>query len=138
MKRFADWPARLNRFFEARELRPFAWGANDCSTFAADDVRELTGVDLLTDCSPRWGDATEAGLTIRRERGLLGALNRRLGAPLQTPALAQRGDVLLVRAPLAQGHTRFVAVCDSDRWAAPGAGGLLRGPLAQAVKAWRV
>lgn len=136
--RLPDWPARLVAFFEERDRQAFSWGVNDCCTFAAAAVRATTGADLLAALPQRWDDASGAARVLRRERGLAGAVTARLGPPLPTPALAQRGDVVLVRADIEAWHVRFLAVCDSDRWAAPHYQGVLRGPMSQALKAWRV
>lgn len=139
LRRLPDWPARFVAFTSEHEAKPFAWGENDCCIFAAADVCAITGVDLLPRDTASWNSPAAAARVLRRVRGLLGAVVSCLGAPLPTPKLAQRGDVLLVRAPLSsQGHVRFLAVCDADRWMAPHRAGIVRGPMAQAVKAWGV
>lgn len=137
VQRLPDWPARLYAFFEAHEGKAFVWGSNDCITFAAGAVQAITGQPALEGLSP-WHDEPTAAQQLRAARGLVGAVSSRLGLPLATPLLAQRGDVLLVQARLAGKRVRFVAVCDADRWAGPYRGGLGRGPLAQAVNAWGV
>lgn len=45
IKRLPDWRARLFSLVEQKENEPFAYGTNDCSTFGADVVNALTGVD---------------------------------------------------------------------------------------------
>jgi hypothetical protein len=135
MRRLHDWPQRLREFLEARDGEPFLWGVNDCCMFAAAAVQAITGVDVLH--APPW-DETTAARTLRRERGLAGAVTARLGRPLPTPSLAQRGDILLVRTHVGAAHVRFIAVCDADRWAAPSRGGLIRGPMMQVLRAWPV
>jgi hypothetical protein len=137
LRRLPDWPARFVAFVDEHESKPFAWGENDCCLFAAADVHAITGVDLVPRDIERWNSSDAAAQLLRRERGLLGLVTSRLGAPLPTPKLAQRGDVLLVRAPLPNGgHVRCLAVCDTDRWMGPHRTGLVRGPMNQVLKAW--
>lgn len=139
LRRLPDWPARFVAFRDEHEAKLFALGENDCCLFAAAAVRAITGVDLVPRDAERWTSSAAAAQVLRRERGLLGLVTSRLGSPLPTPKLAQRGDVLLVRAPLPSGgRVRFLAVCDADRWMAPHRTGLVRGPMSQAVKAWGV
>lgn len=140
LRRLADWPALFIAFLASRQTMPFAWGSNDCVAFAADDVLAITGTDPLSGLRGAWDDEPQATALLRRKRGLAGAVTGRLGPPLPTPRLAQRGDVLIVVARHAVGAapSRFLAVCDADRWAAPHRGGLARGPMEQAVRAWGV
>jgi hypothetical protein len=134
LRRLPDWTARLYALVAEREVAPFRVGANDCAFFAADAVLAVTGVDPLAALRGRVDDAESARDAIG-PRGMFAAMVRHLGRPLPTPALAQRGDVLLVTTPQAR---RFAAVCLGDRWAAPGRAGLLQGPIAQAERAWRI
>jgi hypothetical protein len=138
-----DWPAALAALIERRRAEPFLWGQQDCVTFAADDVLALTGQDVLGELRGAWRSLDEAVAVLRREGGLRAAIARRLGAPLPTPRLAQRGDVLLVSRPLLTGcavarRRLFVAVCDADRFVAPAEGGLVHGPMQAAQTAWGV
>jgi hypothetical protein len=129
MQRLPDWPARLAAHIEAHRALPFAWGTNDCATFAAGAVRAITGQDLL----PRlvWPTRRDAAHALRWLGGLREAVGQRLPAvPL---AYAQRGDVLLVR-----GKWLHLAVADAGCWWAPSGQGLHRGSLGDAVQAWGV
>ena len=133
LQRLPDWPRRLVGFFDARERQAFAWGPNDCITFGADGVLAITGVDLIAGLRGGWNGERAALRRLRRLGGLQAAVTSVLGAPLPSPALAQRGDVLLIGAA-----RPFVALCDADRWASPNRNGLLRGPMSEAVLAWGV
>jgi hypothetical protein len=134
LHRLPDWPQRFVAFLEQRESRPFEWGANDCCGFAEADVEALTGAVAVA--GGRWA-ADTAAQRLRLERGLVAAVSARLGPPLASPAYAQRGDIVLVKPAAGRGF-RFLAVCDADRWAGPGPEGIDRGPMSQAVMAWRV
>lgn len=133
LQRLPDWPRRFVDFLEARAGAVFSWGANDCVLFSADCVVAVTGIDPLTHLRGRWADGHGAARALRQAGGLHAAVTSVLGAPLPTPALAQRADVLLIET-----EYQFLAVCDGDRWACPSGGGLLRGPMAEATHAWRV
>jgi hypothetical protein len=137
LQRLPDWPERLVAFFAEREEAPFAWGTNDCITFAAAVVHAITGRQLLEGLQP-WNDEGSAAQRLAEAQGMVAAIRSRLGPPLPTPRLAQRGDVLLVRAQREGKRVRFVAVCDADRWAGPHRGGLGRGAMAQACMAWGI
>ena len=45
MRRLPDWRARLGAHIAAHRVRPFAYGAHDCATFAAGAVQAVTGSD---------------------------------------------------------------------------------------------
>lgn len=137
VERLPDWPTRLVEYFAVREAQPFDWWGNDCITFAAGNVLAITGVNALEGLQP-WADEITAKERLAEAHGFVAAICSRLGPPLPTPRLAQRGDVLLVRAWHEGKRIRFVAVCDADRWAGPYRGGLNRGPMSQACKAWGV
>jgi len=59
MKRFPDWPERLQRAINERRALPHAWGSNDCALFAADLVAAITGQDFGVMFRGRYSD--EAG-----------------------------------------------------------------------------
>jgi hypothetical protein len=130
--RLPDWPERLAAHIEAHRAVPFTWGVHDCCTFAAGSVLACTG---QWPAGWKWPDAAAAARLLRRLGGLPAAVDRllpRLAAPLS----AQRGDVLLVRAPT--GRRDWLAVADAGGWWAPGPDGLVRGSMMQATAAWGV
>ncbi len=132
LRRREDWPERLHACIEARRGTPFAWGIQDCVTFAAACVASMTDEDPLADL-PAWGSREEADRALLAEGGLLTAVNARF-APCD-PARASRGDLVLVRsdAPLPA-----LGVCLGAFCAAPGEQGLQFLPMTAARLAWRV
>lgn len=137
LRRLPDWPARFVAYLESKQALPFAWGVNDCATFCAGEVLAITGVDLLSDLRGSWSGALSARRRMEQLGGLEMAVRGVLGRPLDSPRLAQRGDVLLVH-PLSD-YPIFLAVCDSDRWAAPSGSGLIRGLMDEEVAlAWGI
>lgn len=130
MRRIVGWPEHLAAYVAACHDRPFAWGAHDCVRFAAGAVRAVTGCEVQM---PDWRGLSDAAHALRAERGLVSAVCARLPAHEALP-LIRRGDVVMVK----QGHRRALAVCLGHVWAAPGADGLVYGPMTAAVRGWKV
>lgn len=128
--RIQNWPRALDEYVQAARCRPFAWGAHDCCTFAAGAVQAITGRAVAL---PAYVGVRQALRALQTRGGLLAAVRGQLG-PMQAPARARRGDVLL----LWQAGRDVLAVSLGHAWAAPGAQGLVFGPAADAVAAWRV
>jgi len=133
--RLPDWPARLAQACNAWVNRPFAWGLADCALWAADAVQAQHGRDTLAELrQPPRRTARQGLRAVRRGGGYAGFMARAGLQPVQ-PALAQRGDVVL----LAQlGADAALGVCVGELAAAPGPQGLCMVPMAQALAAWRV
>ena len=87
-----DWPTQLAQFLAEREEVPFAWGANDCVTFAAAWVQLATGREVFV---AEHDSALSAAREIERRGGLLQAVSSVLGEPIDGRT-AQRGDVALI------------------------------------------
>lgn len=136
MTRLPDWPERLAAYLAEQRPHRFAWGTHDCVRFAAGAAAAVTGADPLP---LRWAGPAEAVRLLRQRGGLAGAVDGVLQR-LPSPALAQRGDVVLVQQPVAGGRARrqLLAVADGPRWWAPSATGLFSGPMHAAVVAWGV
>jgi hypothetical protein len=131
--RVADWPHALSALMLARANLPFAWGPNDCASFAADVALALRGVDVLDELrGPR--RSARAARRQEREIGGLPAALARAGLAEVRPALAQRGDLLW----LPQGRQRVLAVCWGELAAAPGPEGLVFAPALSAVQGWQL
>lgn len=129
----AEWYAALDAHVRARGERPFAWGSNDCCTFAADWVQTVRGNDPMQGLRGL-NTALNALRTINALGGLQNAVTDRMGACIAGP-LAQVGDVALVR----HGAGRLsMGLCLGAHIAAPGLAGLLLLPIDQAEAAWRV
>lgn len=133
MKRIEDWPERLLAFIDARREMPFAWGDNDCCTFAADAVREMTGVDPMAELRGRYDSARSAARRVEEAGGIASWLDARLPA-LASPLLARRGDLVMFEAQ--DGPALGVVV--GAQAAAAGPEGVTWVPVAQWRRAWRV
>ena len=131
-RRLPDWPERLAAHLEQWRARPFGWGSGDCVQFAEGAVHALTGRRALQGW-PAWHDFDTARGALRLAGGLVRGVDAHL--PRIALAYAQRGDVVLVRGAR---HRHLAVIDGAGGWVAPGAAGLVRGPLAQARLAWGV
>ena len=135
MARTPNWPLRLTTCLEAARDLPFAWGRHDCATWAFDLRRDLTGGE---DVAAQWRGRYSTALGAQRVMRKLGwsdleAMGRDLlGAPLTTPLLAQRGDLVL------GGEDPAFGVCAGARAVFISPAGLVQLPLARCALAWRV
>lgn len=136
LHRLPDWPERLAAYLAQQRPRQFAWGVNDCAGFAAGAVLAITGRQVLP---VQWASMADAARQLRALGGLQAAVDKVLPR-LPSPALAQRGDVVLVSVPVRDGRPRrqWLAVVDGLVYWGPGAIGLQSGPMQAAVCAWGV
>ena len=133
MNRLPDWQLRLDGFVRARAHQPFAWGSNDCATFAADCVEALTGARLLPELRS-YATALQAMRLIEERGGLRGVATEALGEPIR-PAFAAIGDVVLVSSA-AGGEA--LGICNGSVVLGPGADGMEVIGMDAAIAAWRV
>ncbi len=127
--RIEGWETRLAELVEARRRVPFAWGSNDCISFAADAVMALTGVDPLAAWRGSYGaDATFDLVTIERE----------FGRGRQQITAARRGDIVLMPFGAGSQITHGGAVCLGEKSASPGELGLVFNPTRAARLFWPI
>jgi len=130
--RLNDWQSRLGALLAARRDEPFAWGTNDCCTFACDCVQAISGHDPAEGLRAH-RTAEEATKVLQGIGGVAGAADGLLG-PRIAPALAQVGDIGL---GLLDGRETLL-VCVGDAWVGPGGAGTIRLPFdAVTDTAWR-
>jgi hypothetical protein len=137
--RLPNWRPRLLAEMEAAMHRPFEWGRQDCVLFVGDCIHAMTGKDPVADIRGRYAD--EAGARALFEELSGGrtwfGMVRTLLDPVPV-AMAQLGDVALVRKEPG-GRSMFVfGIVADDRIAAPSVTGLRFAPRTQAHRAFRV
>lgn len=132
MKRYPDWQLRLEDFVRVRGAAPFDWAGNNCGEFAADAVQAQTGEHLCPELRGH-RNAREALRMLAKVGGVRGLADRVLGDRI-APRRARIGDVVVIPA----GKREALAICNGQTAIAPGAGGVLAVPMAQALSAWRV
>jgi uncharacterized membrane protein len=144
LKRTEHWATReFHLFLKARATMKFAWGTNDCALFAADGVQSFTGTDLAAEFRGKYSTEAGALATIKSVTG--GATIADAAAWCATkhglvelvhPLMAQRGDLVICTDA---GRDISGLVHLSGRHiVAVGADGLLRLPITNVVRAWRV
>jgi hypothetical protein len=130
--RFSDWQLRFDAFVRERRSMPFAWGRNDCGTFAADCVQALTGERVLPELRT-YRNARQAIAAQRAGGGLDALATRAFGAPISA-RMAGVGDVVLVK----MGKRQAIGVCNGVTVLGPGPSGLVAVGMDGALIAWRV
>lgn len=134
MVRLEGWELRLSRFLNDRKDMPFQWFENDCLSFTAAAVKEITGVDYFSDFNDYKNEETALKM-LKKNGGVKGIIIKCLGQPHQNYRIAKRGDIVMVKAPLDMG-----AVVDDTggRVAVVTKDGLKRLPLNRAIKVWEL
>lgn len=127
--RFEHWPETLSEFIEARRNTPFVWGETDCTLFAADAVKALTGVDPAAQYRGKYSDQKGA-LRLIKEAGSLSGLVPLESIPVQ---FASRGDVVLLDTESGQA----LGVHLGRVIAGQGPTGLMFVPTSHALAAWK-
>ena len=142
-----DWEMRLQSFLWSRLWTPFKWQDNDCCTFAADGVKEMTGEDPAKWFRGKYVTRFGAYKSIKEFAGgsfedmALKIATDMGGKFVEKPEF---GDIALVRiqnidqraARLSGGLTLGI-VCNDGFVAVPGKDGMVLNPQATIVKAWR-
>lgn len=131
LPRVADWPERLAELVELRRHTPFAWGSNDCATFAADAVLATTGVEYLGVLRGAWRTGQQADAYLQQQHGLAAAVSARLGRPRRNAHQVVRGAVVCAAIPLPT-----LGVLLGSTWCAPGQAGLVFRPASEVRLAW--
>ena len=131
--RLRDWQIAFEAFIAERSNRPFVWGANDCSTFAADCVKAMCGVDPIPTGLRRHCTEKQALRTLQRHGGLVALASKVLGAPI-SPNFATVGDVVLIKV----GRRDALAICNGSTALGPSSNGLVAVGMAGAIHCWRV
>lgn len=144
-RRKRDWISRLDSFFQARKSMKFAWGTNDCMTFAGDAVILQGFADPMKDWRGSYSTARQAAeLLNAKQNGIMGWAHEIFSdfTAARTRS-AKRGDVVLLEVDreIAFGTTRTnlvmgvcagaVAVVLSDK-------GTMEVDMARARFAWLI
>lgn len=130
--RLHDWQSRLDVCMRDHMAEPFAWGRNDCVTFAAACVKAVTGADHIEQLRGGWFDERAAARLVRSGGGLVALAAGCLGEEI-APAMAQPGDVGIT----VQNGRDALCVCAGLHWHGPAAEGLATFSTDQVERAWR-
>ena len=146
MRRRGDWAERLNEYLESCRRQPFRWGHLDCVLFVCGAVHAMTGEHPLPQLCGAYQSKRGAAKTIQKfGRNLEEAIEaecRRCGFTEIAPALAQRGDIVLltgdatVLGPAEYGALGLIGTSGLPVFI--NTQGLMEMPLAMARRAWRI
>lgn len=136
IKRVSNWPRHLADFIETRRHVPFAWGSQDCCTFASDAVLAIYGVDPMAEFRGQYATGKEAVKIMGGSDMLLDFANGvmlRAGFAEMPPEFAGQGDpvCVMLRRMTCGIHLGNVV-------AAPGQNGLVFLPPTEILTAWRI
>jgi hypothetical protein len=130
--RLQDWQLRFSEFGKARASMPFAWGSNDCCTFAAAAVEAQTGADPMASV-PAYDSAAEAARMMEEGGGLEQLASSLIGPPVPA-AMAGVGDIVLV----VNAAREMLGVCNGINVLAPGEAGMVVLGMESALAAWKI
>lgn len=131
LTRLPTWPTRLEALLAQRQTQPFAWGLNDCCTFAADCVQAITGQDPAPAALRHHRTQKQAARALKRHGGMVGMAVAALGQPVPS-SQACVGDVVLCTSA----NRPMLAICNGTTALAPSSTGLVTVPLG--ALCWRV
>ena len=143
-RRYENWPQLLTAAIAERADRPFAFGRHDCCLAACALVKAMTGTDLARGLR---GYRSAKGARGKLDAGggvvgLVNAVAERFAVEPVAPAFAQRGDVVVVRAPVGldgeEGDALGVVDLTGLAVLVPAPVGWARAPIAAARLAWRI
>lgn len=137
MARRDNWPAILDAFIAERIDRPFSWASHNCALFAADWVKEATGIDPAAELRPRIFGPLSAMRILRDAGGLTILVDEactRHGWPTVPVAHANRGDLVLTLTDSGPAVGVSLGHCA----AFPGLHGLTFKTRAQLWRAWQI
>lgn len=130
-----NWPTELANYIEKRSKMPFAWGTNDCCTFACSWIHILVGFDPSTEFN--YATARQAAKLLKDEGGveaIAAKICAQWGWPECPPLQAARGDVVLVDTP----KGAALGICLGARCAFPGMDGVTYKLTGEVRRAWRI
>ena len=133
--RIVGWEKNLNETIERYRSEPFAWGTNDCFTFAVRCEEAVCGKTRFPELyNAEYTNQFGSMRAFMREGyyGMVDCMDQRLDEI--DIRVAQRGDWSVIGTP----NGLAVGVLTGDKIAVTGEKGLLFFDYAEGVKAWRI
>lgn len=137
MARRDNWPAILEAFLNERRTRPFSWVDQNCALFAADWVKELTGIDPAAEFRSRILGPLSAMRIVRQAGGITVLVDDACSAhgwPSVPLFFARRGDLVLTETD----HGPAVGISLGHSAAFAGSSGLTFQSKALLWRAWQI
>jgi hypothetical protein len=133
----------FHNFILENAHKPFEWGINDCCLFPANAIQAISGVDLADDFRGKYSDETSAFALIKSLTGgstvadaAAYCAHKHELAGYQHPLMAKRGDLVVIKngdaliCGLVHLNGRHVITVSTN--------GLVRLPISNVVRAWRI
>jgi Domain of unknown function (DUF6950) len=133
----------LHDFIVERLNKPFAWGENDCASFAGDAILAITGVDIAAEFRGAYKSERGAAKVIKRITGgstiadaaVYCAVKHGL-VEYDYPLMAKRGDLVLIEN--GDGKTIAGIIGLHGHPISPGVDGLVQFPITSVRRAWSI
>lgn len=97
MRRFQDWPERMQAFIEENRSRAFNWDGWHCALWSLAHVDAITGTSHYDTHRPFCHDEQSSLEYIEGLGGIEAAVTQTFGPPLLTARKAQRGDLVMIQ-----------------------------------------
>lgn len=129
--RLVNWEQKLTDYIELKQNQKFKWGKNDCALFAADCVKQITGIDYATEFRDKY--KTEQGAREALKKYGKGTLLKTIDSKFtrySSALLAQRGDIVYFQ--------KALGVCIGKNCCFYDKHGMVFVPIINMEKAWKV
>ncbi len=133
MTRLQDWTIRYSAYIAERRSMPFAWGSNDCASFATNCIAAITGVDIVDKAYAGRKSEKDAARMIKRGGGLRAIADKAVGQSWSA-MYAGVGDLVLF---VLDGR-ETLGICNGDEAFAPGESGIVAVPMSAVIDCWRI
>ena len=137
LKRFENWPERLNQYIADCQQKQFSWGEFDCALFTAGAIKAMTGLDLIRKLDLNYHSVYGANLITKPFGGLLELANtvaKQCAFSKQKISLAKRGDAVTTQTQLGMA----LGICLGQHAAFPNQLGLIFKPTKNSACSWRI
>jgi len=100
LKRYQDWPTRLEKAIRSHDRRRFRYGWHDCCISPVNCLKAMTGVDIIKEFGIAYTTEEEAKAFLTSKRGMVNML-KWFAKALNVTAYSnvnrvKRGDIVLV------------------------------------------
>ncbi len=134
-----NWPSIMDAEIEKARGLEFKWGESDCALWAANVVREMTGVDYADTFRGKY--STAAGSVKALKKYGSGSLTETITSILgeaQPLARTMRGDVVLAVVKQGGEERECAGICIGPRVAFRTPDGITYLPLLECACSWRI
>ena len=130
LERVIGWESLLFAYLQDKVVQPFVWGTNDCCTFAAGAIQDITGESVF---EPSYSNAFEAQTFMESVGSIEAWMTDKFGEPVAR-LLGRRGDIAL----LSLEDRDLLSVVIGDQVVAPGSEHALFYAIEHCTKVWRI